>query len=72
MEGLGLYCDCPQPTLNLKPPSLTLQTNHLDLEACVWLEEYLGKYKKCLVLVSHSQVRQKGGRGEGGGMWGVF
>ena len=22
----------------------------------MWLEEYLGKYKKCLVLVSHSQV----------------
>ena len=33
-----------------------LQTNHLDLEACVWLEEYLKEYKKCLVLVSHSQV----------------
>ena len=30
-------------------------TNHLDLEACVWLEEYLMHYKKCLVLVSHSQ-----------------
>ena len=30
-------------------------TNHLDLEACVWLEEYLKEYKKCLVLVSHSQ-----------------
>ena len=32
----------------------------------MWLEEYLGKYKKCLVLVSHSQVRQTGGaRGKG-------
>ena len=31
-------------------------TNHLDLEACVWLEEYLKTYKKCLILTSHSQV----------------
>ena len=30
-------------------------TNHLDLEACVWLEGYLKEYKKCLVMVSHSQ-----------------
>jgi len=30
-------------------------TNHLDLEACVWLEEHLAKYKKCLFVVSHSQ-----------------
>jgi hypothetical protein len=30
----------------------------------VWLEQYLSQYKKCLVLVSHSQV---GGGGEWGG-----
>lgn len=30
-------------------------TNHLDLEACVWLEEELKEYTKCLVIVSHSQ-----------------
>ncbi len=30
-------------------------TNHLDLEACVWLEEELKKYKRILILISHSQ-----------------
>ncbi|CAG8690391.1 2384_t:CDS:10, partial [Acaulospora morrowiae] len=29
--------------------------NHLDLEACVWLEEYLKTYDRILLLVSHSQ-----------------
>eukprot|EP00656_Telonema_subtile_P045677 TRINITY_DN51941_c0_g1_i1.p1 TRINITY_DN51941_c0_g1~~TRINITY_DN51941_c0_g1_i1.p1 ORF type:complete len:628 (+),score=184.31 TRINITY_DN51941_c0_g1_i1:56-1939(+) len=30
-------------------------TNHLDLEACVWLEEHLASYSKCLFVISHSQ-----------------
>lgn len=30
-------------------------TNHLDLEACVWLEEHLKKFKRILLMVSHSQ-----------------
>ena len=30
-------------------------TNHLDLSACVWLENYLSKYEKCLLVISHSQ-----------------
>jgi ATP-binding cassette subfamily F protein 2 len=43
--------------LYLKPSLLMLDepTNHLDLDACVWLEEELKTYKRCLVVVSHSQ-----------------
>lgn len=43
--------------LFLEPTCLLLDepTNHLDLEACVWLEEYLKKFKRILLLVSHSQ-----------------
>lgn len=40
-----------QPTMLL----LDEPTNHLDLNACVWLEEYLRRYDKILVIVSHSQ-----------------
>lgn len=31
-------------------------TNHLDLEACVWLERYLQKYTKTLIVVSHDRA----------------
>lgn len=30
-------------------------TNHLDLDAVIWLEAYLKKYKKTLLLVSHDR-----------------
>lgn len=40
-----------QPTLLL----LDDPTAHLDLAACVWLEEYLKRFERILVLVSHSQ-----------------
>jgi len=40
-----------RPTLLL----LDQPTNHLDLGACVWLEEYLKNYNRILLLISHSQ-----------------
>ena len=43
--------------LYLAPSLLLLDepSNHLDMEAVVWLEKYLSGYKKVLVMVSHSQ-----------------
>ncbi|CAH2352113.1 ABC transporter ATP-binding protein Arb1p [[Candida] railenensis] len=43
--------------LFVKPTVLLLDdpTAHLDLAACVWLEEYLKRFDRILVLVSHSQ-----------------
>lgn len=43
--------------LFVRPALLLLDepTNHLDLEACVWLEMELAKYKRILVIISHSQ-----------------
>ncbi|KAF2488586.1 hypothetical protein BU16DRAFT_473612 [Lophium mytilinum] len=42
--------------LFVKPSLLLLDdpTAHLDLEACVWLEEYMKKWDRTLILVSHS------------------
>eukprot|EP00919_Chromeraceae_sp_WS-2016_P039737 GHVR01094685.1.p1 GENE.GHVR01094685.1~~GHVR01094685.1.p1 ORF type:complete len:588 (+),score=129.68 GHVR01094685.1:77-1840(+) len=44
--------------LFIKPDLLLLDepTNHLDLEACVWLEEYLSCWDRCLIVNSHSQA----------------
>jgi len=43
--------------LFLQPAILCLDepTAHLDLGACVWMEDYLATYPKILVIVSHSQ-----------------
>jgi len=43
--------------LFIRPMMLLLDepTYHLDLEACVWLEEHLATYDRILVLISHSQ-----------------
>jgi len=43
--------------LFLSPSFLLLDepTNHLDMEAVVWLESYLAKFKKILLMVSHSE-----------------
>lgn len=43
--------------LFISPTLLLLDepTNHLDMEAVVWLEDYLSKWKKILLMVSHSQ-----------------
>eukprot|EP00878_Enallax_costatus_P035560 GHUV01039723.1.p1 GENE.GHUV01039723.1~~GHUV01039723.1.p1 ORF type:complete len:102 (-),score=33.54 GHUV01039723.1:601-906(-) len=45
--------------LYLNPTFLLLDepTNHLDLEACVWLEDYLSKFKRILLMVSHRYDR---------------
>jgi ATP-binding cassette subfamily F protein 2 len=42
--------------LFVKPTLLLLDqpTNHLDLGACVWLEEYLKTYNRILICISHS------------------
>lgn len=44
------------PPLLLQVLLLDEPTNHLDLEACVWLEQHLASYAKCLIVISHSQA----------------
>jgi ATP-binding cassette, subfamily F, member 2 len=43
--------------LFIQPICLLLDepTNHLDMEAVIWLEDYLSRWDKILLLVSHSQ-----------------
>jgi len=43
--------------LFIEPTLLMLDepTNHLDLNAVIWLEDYLSKWKKTLLVVSHDQ-----------------
>lgn len=43
--------------LYLSPSLLLLDepSNHLDLDACVWLEDALKNYKRSLIIISHSQ-----------------
>jgi len=43
--------------LFIKPVCLLLDepTNHLDMEAVLWLEEYLSKWDRILLMISHSQ-----------------
>ena len=43
--------------LFLEPTLLLLDepTNHLDLNAVIWLDNYLSKWKKTLLIVSHDQ-----------------
>jgi ATP-binding cassette subfamily F protein 1 len=51
-----LTCVRPQ-ALFVEPTLLMLDepTNHLDLNAVIWLNEYLQKWKKTLLVVSHDQ-----------------
>jgi ATP-binding cassette subfamily F protein 1 len=43
--------------LFIEPSFLMLDepTNHLDLNAVIWLDDYLSKYKKTILVVSHDQ-----------------
>ena len=44
--------------LLLERPDILLldePTNHLDMQTCEWLEEYMGRYEKAVVMVSHDR-----------------
>jgi ATPase subunit of ABC transporter with duplicated ATPase domains len=45
----------PPPPPKKKKKKKKTATNHLDLEACVWLEEYLKTFNRILLIISHSQ-----------------
>ncbi|CAN6686070.1 unnamed protein product [Malus baccata var. baccata] len=60
LSGLGFTQDMqgrPTKALFAQPTLLLLDepTNHLDLRAVLWLEEYLCRWKKTLVIVSHDR-----------------
>lgn len=38
-----------------RPPPPPLAAQHLDLNAVIWLEDYLQKWKNTLLVVSHDQ-----------------
>lgn len=43
--------------LVLRPDVLLMDepTNHLDLESCLWLEDYLSKWERIVLVISHAQ-----------------
>ena len=41
--------------LDFTPIGVDEPTNHLDLNAVIWLDDYLQKWKKTLLIVSHDQ-----------------
>lgn len=46
----SFHASSPPLPMRYKEP-----TNHLDMEAVIWLEDYLSRWNRILLLVSHSQ-----------------